>query len=132
MNIVRRRIARVAMIWALLQILGIAAPLGLLAAPHAAAAPLCTCPGGDHGATCPMHHGSEAASEGASNSEARCRLQNACASTDVALLALAGGTGVLPPVAVVIPAARLSVGVTALATVRASRAQSPDSPPPRA
>ena len=121
--------------WLLLQLAGMSAPLTLSAVGPAMAEELCTCPGVDHGALCPMHHTpssrSQTTSTSQSNDDGRCRMQNACAPADAALLSLAGGTGVLAPVIghhLPTPSAAPVITETA---ARLSHAYRPDAPPPR-
>lgn len=126
----RRRLSTLAIVWILFQIAGTSAPLTLLAT-GAQAAEICTCPSADHGATCPMHH-PQGANANRDGHEQRCKLQNACAPADAALLSLAGGAG-LVSAAVSCTPSDLSVATIATpATNRLSRGHTPDSPPPRA
>jgi hypothetical protein len=124
----RRRLSTLAMLWVLFQIAGTSAPLTLLAA-GGSIEEICTCPSADHGATCPMHHpqGSERES-----SEDRCKLQNACAPADAALLSLAGGGGLPSSAVTCAPSTESIAGAATPATRSLSRALRPDSPPPRA
>jgi len=78
--------------WLFTQLLALAVPVAL-AAGAAQAEDLCTCAGGDHDA-CPMHHGHP-------QDASTCAMRSLHAPTDVALLSLAGGTGVLPQILVV-------------------------------
>jgi hypothetical protein len=123
--------------WLVFQLVGVAAPL--LAATGSALEEACTCPGGVHATTCPMHHVSggspksghanEAASTDATH---RCALTSAYAPTDLALLALAGGAGVLPRVLTSKTVDPASLHVAVHLHLPSSRSELPDSPPPRA
>jgi hypothetical protein len=74
-----------------------------------------------------MHHQQEPRSDAS-----RCKLQNACAPLDAALLSLAGGAGVLPAAASLAPPTPSIVRVAIGRPDSLSRARVPDSPPPRA
>src|SRR6185295_7167482 len=54
------------------------------------------CPGLLPGQVCPMHHTREGVRT--------CKMRNSCAPADAALLALAGGVGVVPPATSVVSA----------------------------
>jgi hypothetical protein len=82
------------------------------------------CPGLLPGQVCPMHH----AREGVRT----CKMRNACARSDAALVALAGGIGVLPSATPAVSAFDLGDPLHSLAQSAISRARRPESPPPRA
>src|SRR5713226_3080738 len=90
MRLFRRRLSWMLATCLVFQLVGSAAPL--IAAAGSALQEACTCPGGAHATTCPMHHGKEATRKDSTN---RCAVTNAYPPTDLALLALAGGAGVL-------------------------------------
>lgn len=93
----------------------------------AATAQICTCSSAAPGAACPMHHGHGESEQ----SREDCKLQNSCASIDLALLSLALGIGLVPAqsaaatdhIATVMPARAVSA---------MSRVELPEYPPPRA
>ena len=128
MRPIRRRLSWMLASWLVFQCAGIVAPV-VLAATGVALEEACTCPGAIHGATCPMHHGKEATSKDEAN---RCSVRNSYPPTDLALLALAGGTAVLPRLLVfdVIEPSRTPISLHA--ENASSRTELPDSPPPRA
>jgi hypothetical protein len=135
MTAVRRRLSTIAAFWLLLQLAGIVVPSTLSAFGFAAAEALCNCPDVEPGALCPMHHTPSSRSHSTSTSKPadaeRCRIQNARAPIDAALLSLAGGTGILATVAGHKPPMPPAATVIAETVDRLSRAYSPDSPPPR-
>src|SRR5437879_3899867 len=99
MRLLRHRLSWLPAVWLVFQIAVIAAPL--VAATGSAIEEACTCPGGVHATTCPMHHGGPAKAGGTTDSAskqsaARCAMHNAEPPSELALLALAGGAGVLP------------------------------------
>lgn len=125
----RHRLSWLLSAWLLFQVAGICAPVALAAAGYALGEDVCTCPGTEHGATCPMHHGTSA---GRRADDADCVLQNASPQTDVALLSLSIGSGE-PPAALdflIVPASVVCESSTR--PDPASRVRVPDSPPPRA
>ncbi len=140
MTAMRWRLSTIATFWLLLQFAGMAAPLTLTAFGSVAAGPgateePCTCPGVEHGALCPMHH-TPSSTRGPSstskpNDSGPCRLQNASAPTDVALLSLAGGTGVLATAIGYNPPMPPTGPVIADIADRLFHPYRPDSPPPR-
>ena len=119
---VRRRISWVLAGWLLCQLAGTAAPL--LFAAQAAIEELCFCPDAEPGAACPMHQ-KKAPSGGR-------ELKSDCSPTDAALLALAGGAGILPEPLTLDTSADVLQRVSILVTQPASVVSHPDSPPPRA
>ncbi len=126
MKSLRLRLSWILVGWLFVQFAGTVAPVVLAAAGVPSGDVLCECPGTEHGATCPMHHG-QAPKQDDTN---RCRLQNTYTPTDAALLSLAGGIGVLPQVATLhIDMAQTSILATDGAL--SSRTELPDAPPPR-
>ena len=83
----------------------------------------CTCPI-TSGQACPMHH--------TRDDDRSCKVRSAYTGSDVALSALAGGCGVLPPSSVAIDAFRSGTLVRLAARSVIGRALRPESPPPRA
>ena len=120
----KRRTVWIAVVWLVFQLT--AQTLPLAANSLIADAEVCTCPGGTPGAPCPMHHHGHGVA-GDQNAPA---LRNACAPPDVALLALAGGMGILPQ-AVSISADRMPTVVPSTDSTTLRRAHIPDAPPPR-
>lgn len=86
----------------------------------------CDCPDGEPGEFCPMH-----ASPNRTTDPDGCAMRSACAPTDAAFVSLGIGLGILPaPVSAVVHdrvAAVVPIPVSSL-----TRADLPDSPPPRA
>ena len=126
MSLFRRRLSWLIGAWLLCQIANVAAAPLTFSCQNVATADdeeKC-CPGLLPGQVCPMHHTKEG--------ERTCKVRDACARTDAALVALAGGVGVLPPATAVVntfdPGDRLRPAPRS-AIVRAYR---PESPPPRA
>jgi hypothetical protein len=129
MTTLRRRLSWIIAVWILFQVAGLVAPVALAAAGFAAAAEFCDCPEEVAGATCPMHHGKTP--RHAAPKPGECRVQNACAPTDAALLSMFSGAGVLPATAsipVVITSRPIAVPASQLRCVLSV----PASPPPRA
>jgi len=89
MKFVRRRLSWLLSVWLVCQVTALAAPV-VLASTGSALEQLCTCAGGDH-ETCPMHHGKPDSQDPSRSGVSACR-----APLHVALLWMAGGTGVLP------------------------------------
>jgi hypothetical protein len=127
MRAFRRRLAWVAFAWLACQAAATAAaPLLLSTADVSSHAERrCECPVGD-GQACPMHkpHKPEA--------DNTCKMRNAFAPTDGALLGLSGGVGVLPSPTVTVSVFDHSTFVQFLAPAEILRGHVPDSPPPRA
>jgi hypothetical protein len=111
--------------WLVFQLVGITAPL--IAATGSALQEACTCPGGAHATTCPMHHGKETPKD----STNRCSMTNAYAPADLALLALAGGAGLLPRLVTSDSVDKALARVMLSFDILSSRSELPDSPPPR-
>lgn len=126
MTRVRRRLSWLIGAWLLCQIANVAAaPLTFCCQSVAGAADEDTCcPGLLPGQVCPMHHPKDGGRT--------CEMRNACARADAALVALAGGVGVLPPATVV--ASPFDSGDLPHASLRPAirRSRRPESPPPRA
>jgi hypothetical protein len=61
-----------------------------------------------------------------------CKMRNACARTDAALVALAGGSGVLPPATAVVSTFDLGDLLRPAPRSALVRTYRPESPPPRA
>ena len=119
-----KRSSFVTVVWLTCQLLALAAPLVVNGGSVPVDEEVCTCPGGNAGAACPMHHRKD-------ESRPASGFRNSCASPDVALLGMAGGLGILPQPAVLgvdVPAA----SVILVPDLRSGRIASPDSPPPRA
>lgn len=124
----RARLSWMLASWLVLQLAAIAVPVVLAATGHATVEELCDCPGIEHGATCPMHHGPSRSSD--RSDEETCTLRSACASPDAALLSLAGGIGVLPR------STDVAIDLTSsdLVLIRPRplfRSDLPEAPPPR-
>jgi len=127
MRTIRRRLSSLLALVLLMQLGGMLAPVALSAA-GAAVIEACTCPGGNHATSCPMHHSKENRSPGDAH---RCAMRGASTPTDFALLTLGTGTGVLPSLhALVVPDQPSSALAPSISSVR-SRTDFPDSPPPR-
>jgi hypothetical protein len=125
MQYLRRRLSWMLFIWLAFQGTALAAPVVLAIAGSAPAEELCTCPGGDH-ETCPMHHGQKANSP----TSATCGMRSVGAPTDVALLSMAGGVGLVPESAVI--PLRLQSSTILASELRALDLSIPhDTPPPR-
>jgi hypothetical protein len=116
---VRRHLSWIVGAWLVCQV-GIVAAAPLLLTVD----DLCTCPTAVPGASCPMHHAHQNTGE--------CTVKSAAPVSAVTLASMIGGVGVMPPVQTistpVVPAGLLP----ALAAAVISRAERPESPPPRA
>ena len=124
MFVFRRHLAWLVGGWLACQFAGIAAApvmLWRVAATHEGE--VCDCPLAP-GAVCPMHH--------TLKHDGTCKMRNAFGGSAEALLALAGGNGVLPPNTVHVNVFQPGEVVGMPATVSISRAFVPDAPPPRA
>jgi hypothetical protein len=122
----RRRLSWVLYTWIACQAVGLAIPIAL-AASGVVSIQICTCPGEDHGATCPMHHGKSASAK----DEELCSLQSATRPLDAALLSMAGGAGVLPQLVASAPLQPAVAAIAVAAAVPQSWTEVPNSPPPR-
>jgi len=127
MRSVRTRLPWLLAIALMLQLGGIVAPV-VLSAAGVDVEDVCTCPDATHGATCPMHHGKTTGSERPSNN---CAIRNASAPTAFGLLTLISGTGILPPGNAIHVTVQSSVIQSVSGSSLISRAELPDSPPPR-
>jgi hypothetical protein len=124
--------------WLIFQLAGIGASVVLAATE--AIEEVCTCPGGAQATTCPMHHGAgsrgSAAHHATDSSPAdaakRCAVNSTNPPTDLALLALAGGAGVLPHAVVIDDTVQICGRASLFSTNPSFRTELPDSPPPRA
>ncbi len=125
MRAVRRHLSCVLTVWVIFQIAGICAPVAFAAAGHTTDEELCTCPGSEHGATCPMHH---AKGKVPSN---RCVMRSASAPGDLALVSFAIGAGSLPEAVTPCTLDLRSTTVASFAADAVSRPQLPDARPPR-
>lgn len=126
MSVFRRGLSRLLAVWFVIQIAGVAAPV--VVAAGGAVEEVCTCPGTEHGATCPMHHRSDTTPTGSSNP---CSVRNAVVPLDAALLPLSGCIGVMPVTT------GFSIDMTLARVVErtrnaTTRTELPDFPPPRA
>jgi hypothetical protein len=127
MRSVRNRLSSLLAIALTLQLGGIVAPV-LLSAAGVDVEDVCTCPGAEHGATCPMHHGKTGGSQDASN---RCSLRNASAPAALGLLTLGSGAGIVTPINTFQVNVQSSVVHPVTGSSFLSRTELPDSPPPR-
>ena len=129
MVFVRRRLSWMIYAWLTCQIAGIAAaPITFCCkdVPTSANEDEC-CEGLMPGQYCPMHH--KQAEQAAD--EAACKLRNACPPADAALVALAGGVGLLPPSTSIVSPFDLGDAPAALAPTAIARTDRPEAPPPR-
>jgi hypothetical protein len=140
MRPVRRRLSWMLASWLVFQLVGIVAPVVLAATGMAVEEAVCTCPGAEHAATCPMHHNSGTpAGSGRHADEATpkeqknpCAMRNAQPPTDIALLALAGGAGVLPRFVAFDAVEQTFSRISLESASVSSRTELPDPLPPRA
>jgi hypothetical protein len=148
MRTLRGRLSWMLAVWLVFQVAGIGAPL--LAATGIVLEDACTCPAGVPGATCPMHHSGSPAqaerhdngtpahvghhtNEGAPDDQTnRCAMKNAYPPTDLALLGLSGGAGVLPQLLAFDAVEQAYTRISLQSWHLTSRTELPDSPPPRA
>ena len=122
---VRRHLSWLVAAWLVCQVAGVsAAPVSFCCkdVPSSHDEAEC-CPGLLPGQVCPMHHTTAGKRE--------CKMRNACVPSDAALMALAGSIGVLPPTTAVVNAFDLGAAARPLAPLPISRADRPESPPPR-
>jgi hypothetical protein len=82
------------------------------------------CPGLLPGQICPMHHTREGVRT--------CKMRDVCGRADAALVALAGGVGVLPPATFAVSSFYLGDLLRPAPRSAIVRAYRPESPPPRA
>ena len=126
MSSVRRRLSWLIGVWLLCQVANVAAAPLTFCCQNVATADdeeKC-CPGLLPGQVCPMHHTKEGVRT--------CKMRDACARTDAALVALAGGLGVLPPATAVVNTFDLGDLPRPAPRSAIVRAYRPDSLPPRA
>lgn len=129
MRTLRQRLSLLGLVL-VIQLTGVVAPV-VLSVAVAEASAVCTCPGGTHATTCPMHHGKDSTDNATPDDSKRCAIRNASVPTDLALLTLSTGAGVLPSASAFSVAEQPSAILTiTVASVRA-RTDFPDSPPPR-
>ncbi len=130
----RQRLAWVLGCWLVFQFAGVVAPLALAAAGRGPLEEVCMCPGGGHGAVCPMHHGKRPATPPTERDDdpRRCVIRSASDNHGLALLSLVVSGGPLSQVAIIsVPA--ISIGTVVVSDVPlSSRAPLPAAPPPRA
>src|SRR5262245_2933645 len=102
----------------------VAAPFALCCEdPAASVLPDC-CEAAAPGQTCPMHHNVDPG-------DRTCKMRNACARADSALLTLSGGLGVMPTPTSDVIAFTAGDQLTAAAASATARTLCPESPPPR-
>lgn len=122
----RRRLSWLVGVWLLCQIANVAAAPVTFCCQNVATAgdeEKC-CPGLLPGQVCPMHHTKEG--------EKTCKMRNACAQSDAALVALAGALGVLPGTTPAVNAFELGDAPRLAPRSSIVHAYRPESPPPRA
>jgi hypothetical protein len=126
MSFVRRRLSWVIGAWLLCQVAGVAAAPLTFCCQNVASADdeeKC-CPGLLPGQVCPMHHTKEG--------ERTCKMRSTCTKSDAALVALAGGIGVVPTATPLVSSFDLGDPVRPAPRSAILRAYRPESPPPRA
>jgi hypothetical protein len=121
MRFIRERLSCVVAGWLACQMAGLGAVS--VSAACAETGPRKCCAALRPGQTCPMHHPGEG--------DRTCKMRDACGRTDVTLLALAGGVGVLPHATDVVIAFALGDPVAAIVPSPITRLNRPESPPPR-
>src|SRR5262249_60184213 len=124
---VRRRLSWLIAVALMLQFGAVMAP-AVLGAAGIDIEDVCTCPTATDGATCPMHHGKTSQSTDSSN---RCALKSAAAPSALALLMFESGAGIVPPAHTLNVSVESSDFSPARDVRVSSRAELPDSPPPR-
>src|SRR6185369_1322872 len=125
MSLVRRRLSWLVGAWLLCQAANVAAaPLTFCCQNVATAGDdeKC-CPGLLPGQICPMHHTKEG--------ERTCKMRAACAGTDAALVALAGGLAAMPRTTLVVSAFEPGELPSHARPSTLLRGERPESPPPR-
>jgi hypothetical protein len=127
MTHIRRRLPWVLATWLVFLVLGLATPMVWAAAGHTGEEETCTCAVMDH-ATCPMHS-RQAPSR---DDDGRCRVRSATPTSDVLILALTSGTGIVVDRAAFDQLDSRGDVMRSAAANRPSRTDLPDSPPPRA
>ena len=126
MHALRRHLSCVIACWLACQMAGVAAaPLALYtaSAPSGDHAEKCECPVAP-GQACPMHRTREG--------DRTCKMRNASGGSEAALLAPAGGAGVLPTPTVTVSAFDPGAIVLVATPAAIVRIPVPESPPPRA
>jgi hypothetical protein len=127
MRTIRQRLSSLLAVMLAFQLGGLIAPVALSAA-GASVIEACTCPGGTHATTCPMHHAKD---NGSSTGANRCAIRGASLPGDLALLTLGTGVGILPSLSSFDVADESSAILAAPVSSIRPRADFPDSPPPR-
>jgi hypothetical protein len=125
MVFVRRHLSWLIGVWLVCQVAGVAAaPVTFCCkdVPSSHDDEEC-CPGLLPGQVCPMHHTTAGKRE--------CKMRNACAPSDAALMALAGSIGVLPSTTSVVNPFDLGDLARPVASIAIGRTDRPESPPPR-
>jgi hypothetical protein len=127
MSLVRRRLSWLITGWLACQFAGyVAAPFALCCEDASATAlPKC-CQGVAPGQTCPMHH------RHGGDEDSTCKMRNACARGDSALVSLGSGLGILAPPTIDVTAFAVRDRLTASLSPTILRTDRPESPPPRA
>ena len=128
MRAVRTRLSWLFSLSLVLQLASMTVPV-VLSAVDPELAEMCTCPGGVHGTTCPMHHGNTSQSSDQSN---RCAIRSASVPTAFALLTLVSGAGIIPALNTLDTAEQSSAIAPVAGPVFVHRTDLPDPPPPRA
>src|SRR4051812_25341281 len=125
MPLVRHRLPWVVCVWLTCQIAGVvAAPVAFCCSHVQTADDDKCCPGLLPGQICPMHHTREG--------ERTCKMRNACARADAALIALGTVTGLVSQSTSVVNVFEPGTFVADEASSALRRAHIPESPPPRA
>ena len=125
MSFARRHMSCVIALWIACQIAGIAAaPVAFCCRGVPTIEDDKCCPGLLPGQVCPMHHTKEG--------ERTCKMRNACARSDAALIALATGVGLLPQATALVSVFDPGTLVKDASASALRRAHLPESPPPRA
>jgi hypothetical protein len=128
MSAVRGHLSWVIAGWLACQFAGAVAPLALhVFRTPSASHDDCDCPIAP-GQACPMHHKSEQKNE----ADRTCKIRNASGGPEAALLAQAGGIGLLPPSTGTVSAFVQCASVRTPTPSAILRAHRPESPPPRA
>jgi hypothetical protein len=123
MVFVRSRLSWVIAGWLACQFAAAAAPLALQAINVPSGIhDECDCPIAP-GQACPMHHTDEG--------DRTCKIRNASGGSQAALLAQAGGIGLLPPSTVTVSAFEPCASVRTETPAAIPRAHRPEFPPPR-
>jgi hypothetical protein len=111
-------------IWLASQVAGVvAAPIAFCCRTTAVADDDACCPGLLPGQICPMHH--------TRAGERTCKMRDACGRADAGLVSLAGTIGLLPAAPPSVSAFVVGEPIDRLTPSTLSRADRPESPPPR-